>query len=927
MLLGRAAETARLSDLLDQARQGRSRVLVVSGEPGVGKTALLDFAASQAGDLRVRQIRAAEAERGLPFAGLSALLRPWEAEIDLLPFVQAAALKGALALGPAAAGDRFAVAAATLGLLTIVAEQQPMLLTLDDLHWMDTASAEAVLFAARRLDHEGIAIILGTRVAVEGWDTLELDGIDAAAASALMSEHCGRQIAPKVADQLVRDTAGNPLALIELARLLDHDVLTGGSPLPVPLPVGRATTALFAPRLSTVGPQAQSALLLAALTDTDVDVVQRAAARLDLPPEAVTRLDGDGLVVFEAGRLVFAHPLIRSAVVEMASPAKLRAAHRALAQVLDGPLDTERRAWHLAESVIGRDEQIAAELERMADSMRDKRAYQVASTSYQRAAELATDRARYARCRFQAAAMAWFAGNFTHARDLAAETGVEELEGIATAEAQYVLGGIELFLGHPEQARQLLSASAASYLTISTDVAMERQLDAVLASYVGNDFESAAELALEATQWKSSRPALTGLGQLLAGVSILTQGDPATGAELITSAVNTAELVSGVGLHNQHTIHAAHELVRVGLPLAAKRILEPLVDRLRANVELGMLPYALHIAAVVDARSGHLDAAYAAASESTRLGGETGNPLWHYRGMAVLAYVQALRGDETESRRNAAEARRLGEQLGTTSARYIDEALAALDFALGNTRGALEHVAAVGYFRNCSSAMLLTWPGAMDLAEVYARDTEKVPDHLHAALDRTIADGIAAELPGQAAGLARLRGLMAEDLVQAEEFLDEAVTRYTSVGLRLDAARTLLSWGEKLRRHGKLAAARTRLGAAFSSLEGMGARLWADRAMAELRATGAKNLPATRQEAQPLTPQEMQVALAVANGATNRETAGSLFLSTKTVEMHLTHVYRKLGVRSRTELARRFSDGHEPRPAAPPDGTSLRPRS
>ncbi|MEU4211720.1 AAA family ATPase [Streptomyces sp. NPDC026206] len=907
MLWGRKTECERLTRLLDEARRLRSGVLVLGGEPGVGKTALVDYAVSAAAGLQVRQVKAPETEQGLPFAGLSALLRPWESGIGRLPPVQAAALRGALALGPAVGGDRFAVAAATLGLLTAAAERQPMLLALDDFHWMDEASAEAVLFAARRLDREGIAVIIGTRVPPPRWETLELTGLDAAAATELLTAHRGT-VATEVADRLVRDTGGNPLALIELARLLRPEHLTGRAALPLPLPVGRATTALFAPRLSAVAADRRTALLLAALTDTDVGTVTDAARELGLPADAVSDLDDDGLVTVASRRIVFAHPLIRSAVVEVSTPAQLRTAHRALARALTGPEHTDRRAWHLSASVVGRDEEVAAELERMADRMRDKRAYQVASASYERAAELAAERGRYARCRFQAAAAAWFAGQFHRAHDLVAEATADELDGVWAAEAQYVLGGIELFLGHPGRALRRLADSAARHRTGAVEVAVRRQLDAVLAAYVGNDFDAAAELAIAAVGWGSADRALTGLAQLLAGVSVLAGGDPALGARLIGEAVGTPELMRGQGLGGQHAVHAAHELVRAGFPTAAKRILDPLVDGLRADAELGLLPYALHIAAVAEVRSGQLDAAYAAATESARLGRETGNPLWHYRGTAVLAYVRAARGEEADCRHSAAEARQLGEQLGTTSARYIDEALAELEFALGHTAAALAHTADVGYFGKCSAALLLTWPGAMDVAEAHARGGHRLPHRLAGALERTLAGDIAAGLPGQAAGLARLRALTTADPDEAGELFARAVNGYTDVGLRLEAARTQLSWGQRLRRQGSLSAARARLRAAHASLDAMGARLWSARALAELRATGVKHLPPAARSAQPLTPQEMQVALAVSSGATNREAAAALFLSTKTVEMHLTHVYRKLGLRSRTELARRFAD-------------------
>ena len=351
MLPGRADEVARIERLLDGARSGRSAALIICGEPGIGKTALLaEVAASAAAGFTVLRAQPLETESELPFAGLSDLLRPLLHFLDRIPEPQAAVLSSALAIGPPAPGDRFAAAAATISLLAAGAEKAPVLAIVDDAHWLDTPSREALLFAGRRLGREGVVLLFAMRdrpwIEMAGIERLELRGLTPDAAADLVAE-TGRAVSAPVRERLVADTGGNPLALLETLATLSDAELGGTAPIAGPIAVGRSLEGSFAQRLEPLPDETRRALLIAAASDSeDATEIGRALAGMGLTMGALDPAEREGLVTTHAGRVEFRHPLVRSAAYHVADPVARRAAHRGIAK-LSAPTKTtgSRGTW------------------------------------------------------------------------------------------------------------------------------------------------------------------------------------------------------------------------------------------------------------------------------------------------------------------------------------------------------------------------------------------------------------------------------------------------------------------------------------------------------------------------------------------------------------------------------------------------------
>ena len=398
MLIGRDSERARIERVLAGARLGTSGVLVLSGDPGIGKTALIEHAVARAEGMAVLRARGVPSETEIPFAGLLALLRPALDRLDDIPGTQADAMRGALALAPDVERDRFAIGAATLSLLAAFAERQPVLVAIDDAHWLDESSLAAIAFAARRLLADAVALLVGVRTgsatALEGphLPVLELAGVDRQTAAAVMDRHAPAPLAPGAADRLYAATLGNPLALVELASAAPDLALgPGDSPLPVATSVERA----FGERIAALAPMSRRVLALAAAEDSgDLAVVERAAATLGLDLAAIEAGERAGLVSISYGRLAFRHPLTRSAAHRAEPPDQRRRAHRAIAAALAERADPDRRAWHLAAAALGPDAEAAAALAGVARRARGRSAYATAATSFERAAGLTAVRAR-----------------------------------------------------------------------------------------------------------------------------------------------------------------------------------------------------------------------------------------------------------------------------------------------------------------------------------------------------------------------------------------------------------------------------------------------------------------------------------------------------------------------------------------------------
>jgi hypothetical protein len=447
VLVGRGNERAQLDDLIARVRGGESAALVIHGEPGIGKTVLLEYAAVAAANFKVLRARPLEAESELAFAGLSDLLRPVLRLLGRLPGPQAAALSGALALGPPVPGDRFAVAAATLSLLAAAAEESPLLAVVDDAHWLDGPSREALLFAGRRLGSEGVLLLLGTRdrgwVSATGLGTLELCGLPAANAAALI-EQTGTPVDAAVRNRIVAETQGNPLAILEAVATLTDAELLGKAPISRPLGVGASLKEAFAQQLDVLPRGTQQALLIAAASDTgSAGEIARALAQAGLSLLALEPAERGGVIVLGGGRVDFRHPLVRSAAYHRHDPAERRAAHRALAAAAwAGERAGERAAWHLAAASAGPDEETAALLETSAASAFSRSAYAVAARAFQAAALLSPGDEDRVRRTMGAGRALWLAGEGERAAvlleavlDLTAEPTVradlQELRGLA----------------------------------------------------------------------------------------------------------------------------------------------------------------------------------------------------------------------------------------------------------------------------------------------------------------------------------------------------------------------------------------------------------------------------------------------------------------------------------------------------------------
>ena len=492
-------------DLLDAARRSHSAALVIRGEPGVGKTALLDYAADHAAGLRVLRGTGVQSEVTLPFAALHQLLYPVLDQLPALPGPQSAALSAAFGLTPGRSDDPFLVAVAVLTLVSEVSAGEGLLCLVDDAQWLDQPSADALVFVARRLQAEGVVLLFGARdddqryFAAPGLPERRLSGLEPAAAAALLDE-ASPGLADRVRDQLVTRTTGNPLALLELPAMLTGEQRAGLAALPEPLPLGRSVERIFAERVSRLPPATQHLLLVGAAEETgDLATVVQAAAVAGIGSDALESAERAGLISVANGRLQFRHPLVRSAVYQHATFASRQGVHRDLAVVLKGTEDLDRRAWHLAAATVEPDEGVATELENSADRARRRSGAGAAADALQRSAQLTPHRGERGRRLTAAAQDAWFAGQRDRAATLLAEA--EQLVEDPAQRARVMqLGGLfELRRGMPDKAYRLLVDSAAAFEETDPHTALETLvLAGEAAAFIGTPALSAEVGALAA---------------------------------------------------------------------------------------------------------------------------------------------------------------------------------------------------------------------------------------------------------------------------------------------------------------------------------------------------------------------------------------------------------------------------------------------
>jgi DNA-binding CsgD family transcriptional regulator len=906
---------ARLEELLDAARRGRSGVLVLSGEPGIGKTALWRAAREMAEGIRVLSARGVSSESELPFAGLAELFAPVVDLVSCLPPRQRAAMEGALALGPAVSVDALAVGVATLGLLAAVADRGPVLCAVDDLQWVDVSSAQALTFAARRLHAEGVAMIFTKRPDDElGPPFLELDllvlaGLSAAAAAEVLSNAAATPVDAKVARSLHDSTGGNPLALVELPRLLSAGQLEGSEPLQDPLPPGPTTERAFRRRIAELDPDTRSALLLAAASgEGDLDVVLDALRELGIAASSLESAEEAGIISVENGRVEFRHPLLRSAAYHGALALSRRRAHAALAAVL---ADSDaRQPWHLAAAALGPDEAVAAALERVGIDARGRGAHAGAARALGRAAQLTPEPDSRARRLGEASADLHFAGRPEQALVVAADALAQVRSLELRADIELVHSSFLTLVGQPNEAYRRLMAEAARLEQDEPGRAAIMQMAAVIPCYLVGDGRLAyrtAELAHASAQRVGGPVGI--FADAVLAQALVIRGDVARGRELLEGCLPM--------LLELDPIWGPHIAVSQGMCISylwveqfdtARRLLERIVVGARAAGAPGLLPFPLWVLADLDFRTGAWDAAYSGLHEALELAHETGQSVHLPRLLAGLARIEAQRGQSVQCRDHLAESLARGTQLGTLrGAELITlEPLGLLEFAQHRFPEAAAHLDRLaGLLREEEVGEPSLLGAAPERIEALARSgrTDEATEALIEFERHATSTG---SCWGQAAA-ARCRGSMASPETFEDDF-ESSLRWHDELSMPFERARTELAYGECLRRAKQRTEARQHLRRALESFQLLGAQPWIDNSERELAATGEtarrRGDPAAAAE---LTPQELRVALAVAEGASNREAATALFLSPKTIEFHLGSVYRKLGIRSRTELARRFA--------------------
>jgi DNA-binding NarL/FixJ family response regulator len=916
MLLGREHECARIQALISLVREGASGAIVVEGEPGIGKTSLLKHAISQATGFQVLRAQGAESQQNLPFAGLAGLLGPILGHLSALPGPQRAALAGALAIGPAVPADRFAICAATLSLLGAAAAERPVLATIDDVHWLDAASAQAAEFTARRLGREGVGLVVAIRQGVASpfdpsrIDSVPVTGLDRAAARQLLAR-TGLPIAGPVADQLADGAGGNPLALLELAATLTEAQLGGLASLPEPLPVAAALRRSFTQRLDAAGPAARRMLLLAAADATaDLADLEQASGLLSLDPSGLLAAEETGLIRVRAGLVEFTHPLLRSAAYHAASPVDRRAAHRALAETAARRRDPVRRAWHLAAAAVGPDESAAESLDVAARVARARNAFLPASRAYQRAAELTTDTGRQVSRWMAAGQAAHLGGDLDSAATLLSRAADLTDDPCTRADAQAMRAHATQWTVPPLRHYHELVAEADAVLPF------DRRRAATLLSLATGACFMTAQLALAeetATRAAGLCRRIDGAPWLasqawLAFATILT-GNRATGRRLLAGILGYPTLAG-----SDPAMYLLRMLCGQALMLcedygSAADLLRSSVDRGRAQGQVADLPYGLGILSELRFRTGTWGQAHADATEAAELGADFATKADLCYALVCAGRAEAAMGAVEACRAHLDRAQGLAASVGVEPIpTYVAAARGLLELGLANYTDAVTQLACVaaGVARHgLADPNVIQW--RPDFIESLARTGRLAEAREQQAVleNETAATGSA----WAAAAAARCRGLLQDTQSQAIAELELAVAMAESSPSGFEQARARLCLGEALRRARRRNDARLQLEQAHTAFELLGAQPWAARAAAELAATGITASPRSKPVHVRLTPQELRVALQVAEGLSNQEVATRLFLSHKTVEVHLSHIYDKLGVRSRSGLTRLITSG------------------
>jgi DNA-binding CsgD family transcriptional regulator len=918
-LLDRTAETGALEGVQAAVRDGLSGVLVLRGEAGVGKSALLDWAAEQAGDMQVARVAGAEAEMDMGFAGLHQLLVPFMAGLEGLPAPQQQALKSAFGLVAGPPPDRFLVGLAALTVLTDAAAARPVLCLIDDVQWLDRVSIEVLGFVARRLYADRVGMVFAARQGEEqalilaGLPELTVGGLAEEAARELLARSAGTEVDRQVGWRIVADTAGNPLALVELAAELTAAELSGTEPLDWPLRFRGRLEELYRSRMRALPGGTQTLMLLAAADPTgEPALIWNAARNLGVDPGAAEAAGAERLVSWEP-RVRFRHPLIRSAAYYAFPAAERRGAHQALAMVTDPEADPDRRAWHLAEAADGPDEQVAAELERSADRARGRGGWGSGAAFLERAAALTPDEEHRARRMLAAAENRLAAGEAPAARALLGLAAPRLADVLARARARRLEGQSLYAAGQMPEATSVLLDAARMVQPFETRLARDTLLDAWgAAQFSGQPGAGMAEF-LRAVR---SVPEMADSGAtvadpLLDGFAAVGERRYEAGAALLRRAIKP--LFAGQSMADDALPHLMAMAMAAGMlydDSARYQMERRWVGELRDRGAIAALLPALGIQMSNQIEEGRFADAETTLAEARSLSEATGYRAYLRAYARAELWALALRGRESDARPLAA---RLLREFAERGNRYevlrVQGAMAMLELGLGNYTDALRSALDALPGQNVL--------GFRQVAEVVEAGTRCEEHESAAAALKAFTPWALASGTDLALGLlARSRALLAADS-QAEAEYRLAIDHLRRCRLVPELARAHQVYGEWLRRQRRRRDARDQLRRAFELFDKMGLTAFAGRARTELRATGEQaraSSPGGLGSPGVLTAQEAQIARLAAERLSNREIAGRLFISASTVEYHLRKVFRKLGVTSRVQLARAFSE-HEQTPA------------
>jgi DNA-binding CsgD family transcriptional regulator/tetratricopeptide (TPR) repeat protein len=903
-LLGREREREQLDRLLKDVREGGGGVLVIHGDAGVGKTALLDYAAGTAHGFRIARTAGAEAEMELPSAVVQQLCAPFYGLMERLPEPQRDALGIAFGLANGPAPNEFLVGLAALGLLAEAAEEQPLLCIVDDAQWLDRASARTLAFVARRLLAEKVALVFAARELGEafvGLPELRVEPLGHSDARALLESALPAPLDERVLERIVAETGGNPLALLELPRGLSPTQLAGGFGLPPAVPLSARIEDSFTRRLARLTEDERRLLLLAAADPVgDPAVVWRAAERLGIEKSAAHTVESEELLTLSP-RVLFRHPLVRSAVYGAAGPDDRRQVHRALAEATDPGVDPDRRAWHRAQAASVPDEDVAAELEHSAARAQARGGFAAAAAFLERAVALTPDRERRAERTLAAAQAHLQAGSIDAASQLLAGAEAELLDELGRAHVERLRGQIEFASSAGSEAPALLLKAAKRIEPLDVTLARETYLDAWVAAFFAGGLARSGTIQEISRAARSAPPTASAprpADLLLDALSVLVTDGRAAAAPLLSRALT---VLADDATAREEGLRWGWLATHAAWALWDDQRWHQAVRRLLATVrEAGLLdnlPVYLQTVGANAAWRGDFATAGALIAEADTIAEATGNGLARY----AAVVLECFRGREPEARRllevEMGKASAAGQGYGIQVCQWVS---AVMHIALGRYETALAEA------RQASDEAPELWTSGWALAEVVEAATRTGETQIAVdALERLTEATSVGESDWGLGVLARSRALLREG-EPAETSYQEAIERLGRIQLRPELARAHLVYGEWLRRERRRMDARAQLRAAHDQFTSIGMEAFGERARLELHATGERARKRTVQTRDELTPQETQIAHLAAEGHTNREIAARLFISANTVEYHLRKVFRKLDIKSRTQLAVRL---------------------